>query len=240
MASPAPLLRPPIPGGAKTQSGNKVPRLGLSIPASPNQRPVNSSAAPPMTDASALPPLDIPNRQPPKLNLATPMGSNQPPQEGSQPRRRGPPLIVPASGGSSDESARSRTNSFGGASSNQNGSISTTSSLSAVNFADIIGGSKEPGSAYSSSSAADMERGDSTQGLEVDLEQLSLEKGRALDVQDLDDMGWKAAKREGRIEELGSLGEGAGGAVTKCRLKGGKTVFALKVSEDVIPCHHAA
>ena len=67
------------------------------------------------------------------------------------------------------------------------------------------------------------------QGLEVDLEQLSLQKGRALDVQDLDDMGWKAAKREGRIEELGSLGEGAGGAVTKCRLKEGKTVFALKV-----------
>jgi mitogen-activated protein kinase kinase len=34
---------------------------------------------------------------------------------------------------------------------------------------------------------------------------------------------------EKRIEELGSLGEGAGGAVTRCMLKGGKTVFALKV-----------
>lgn len=68
------------------------------------------------------------------------------------------------------------------------------------------------------------------QGLEVNLEQLSLEKGRPLDVQDLDDMGWKAAKKEGRIVELGSLGEGAGGAVTRCILKGGKTVFALKVS----------
>ena len=74
-----------------------------------------------------------------------------------------------------------------------------------------------------------MERGGSTQGIEVDLEQLSLEKGRPLDVQDLDDMGWKAAKKEGRIVELGSLGEGAGGAVTRCILKGGKTVFALKV-----------
>jgi mitogen-activated protein kinase kinase len=31
------------------------------------------------------------------------------------------------------------------------------------------------------------------------------------------------------IEEKGSLGEGAGGAVTKCILKGGKTTFALKV-----------
>ena len=51
------------------------------------------------------------------------------------------------------------------------------------------------------------------QGIEVDLEQLSLEKGRPLDVQDLDDMGWNAAKGEGGIVELGSLGEGAGGAV---------------------------
>lgn len=58
---------------------------------------------------------------------------------------------------------------------------------------------------------------------------LSLEKGRPLDVEDLDDAGWKAASKEGRIVELGSLGEGAGGAVTRCILKGGKTVFALKV-----------
>ena len=66
--------------------------------------------------------------------------------------------------------------------------------------------------------------------LEKHLEKLSLEKGRPLDVEDLDDLGWKAAKREGRIIEIGSLGEGAGGAVTRCILKGGKTVFALKVS----------
>lgn len=68
------------------------------------------------------------------------------------------------------------------------------------------------------------------QGGLPDLEKLSLEKGRPLDVEDLDDSGWKAAKKEGRIVELGSLGEGAGGAVTRCVLKGGKTVFALKVS----------
>ena len=68
------------------------------------------------------------------------------------------------------------------------------------------------------------------QGIDVDLEKLSLEKGRPLDVQDLDDNGWKAAKKDGKIIELGSLGEGAGGAVTRCILKGGKTVFALKVS----------
>ena len=132
---------------------------------------------------------------------------------------------------SGDDSAHSRTPSFGAS---QNGSVSTTSSMSALNFADIIGG-RDPQSAYSSSSAhsggVGMERENSMQGLEVDLEQLSLEKGRALDVQDLDDMGWKAAKKEGRIIELGSLGEGAGGAVTRCILKGGKTVFALKVSQ---------
>ena len=62
-----------------------------------------------------------------------------------------------------------------------------------------------------------------------DLEKLSLEKGRDLDVEDLDDDGWKAASEQKQIVEIGSLGEGAGGAVTKCRLKKGKTEFALKV-----------
>lgn len=74
------------------------------------------------------------------------------------------------------------------------------------------------------------------QGILPDLEKLSLEKGRPLDVEDLDDAGWKAAKKEGRIMELGSLGEGAGGAVTRCILKGGKTVFALKVSTSLHLC----
>jgi hypothetical protein len=74
-----------------------------------------------------------------------------------------------------------------------------------------------------------MERENSL-GLLPDLEKLSLEKGRALDVEDLDDAGWKAASRENKIVEIGRLGEGAGGAVTQCVLKGGKTVFALKVS----------
>lgn len=62
-----------------------------------------------------------------------------------------------------------------------------------------------------------------------DLAQLSLELNRPLDVDDLDDAAWHAASNDGLIRELGSLGEGAGGAVTKCKLAGGKTVFALKV-----------
>lgn len=50
-----------------------------------------------------------------------------------------------------------------------------------------------------------------------------------LDVEDLDDEGWRLARESDRIIELGSLGEGAGGAVTRCKLKGGKTIFAMKV-----------
>ncbi|PPJ55455.1 hypothetical protein CBER1_02704 [Cercospora berteroae] len=241
MASPAPLLRPPIPGAGRQQGGNKLPRLGLAIPASPSQRPVNSAAAPPMA-ANNLPPLGLhipPRAQPPKLSLATPMGTAHTPQETAQSKRRLPPLqIAPglsASGGSSDESAHSRTNSFG-ANTTQNGSVSTTSSYSALNFVEMLRSDGDPvsasGSLYSSSSAhsggVGMEREGSTQGL-PDLEKLSLEKGRPLDVEDLDDAGWKAAKKEGRIVEIGSLGEGAGGAVTRCILKGGKTVFALKI-----------
>lgn len=74
-----------------------------------------------------------------------------------------------------------------------------------------------------------MERDNSVNGLIPDLDKLSLEKGRPLDVDDLDDEGWLAASEQKKIVELGSLGEGAGGAVTRCKLKEGKTVFALKV-----------
>jgi len=76
--------------------------------------------------------------------------------------------------------------------------------------------------------APSMERQNSSQAL-PDLDKMAAEKGAPLDVEDLDDMGWKAAAARGMIEERGSLGEGAGGAVTKCVLKGGKTTFALKV-----------
>lgn len=249
MASPAPLLRPPIAGN-RQHSANKIPRLGLAIPASPNQRPVNSAAAPPISIPSIpppmqipRPPLQIPRQAPPKLSLATPMGSHGTPQEGAPKRRVGPPLQMPgaglsASGGSSDESAHSRSNSFGANSTNPNGSNSTTSSTySALDFAEMLRNPNDPQSAanslYSESSgqSTGMERENSMQGQNIlpDLEQLSLEKGRPLDVEDLDDAGWKAASKEKRIVELGSLGEGAGGAVTRCILKGGKTVFALKV-----------
>lgn len=70
-----------------------------------------------------------------------------------------------------------------------------------------------------------------------DLAKLSLEKGRPLDVDDLDDDGWRAASETKKIIELGSLGEGAGGAVTRCRLEGGKTEFALKVRASVLKAH---
>lgn len=76
---------------------------------------------------------------------------------------------------------------------------------------------------------ASMERESSMGGLSIDFDKLSLEKGRPLDVDDLDDEGWTAASEQKKIIELGSLGEGAGGAVTRCMLQGGKTIFALKV-----------
>jgi mitogen-activated protein kinase kinase len=75
-----------------------------------------------------------------------------------------------------------------------------------------------------------MEREGSMGGLSLDFEKMSLEKGRPLDVDDLDDDGWAAASDQKKIIELGSLGEGAGGAVTRCKLEDAPTIFALKVS----------
>ena len=223
MSAPAPLLRPPIPG-SRNNSGTRTPRLGLAIPPSPSARPLN-----PPSNISEIAPLG--GAAPPALNVATPMGSNVQPQESKQHSRQGrlPPLKTGpglSAGGSSD-SAHSRSGSFGD---NQaNGSTSTTSIQSLLNLSDPLSAA---GSLYSagggSESSTAMERESSIPVL-PDLEKLSLEKGRALDVEDLDDAGWRVASKENKIRELGGLGEGAGGAVTRCILKGGKTVFALKV-----------
>jgi mitogen-activated protein kinase kinase len=129
------------------------------------------------------------------------------------------------------------TNGLGGAPKLQiqtNGTPAANTSYSTMNFAMGLrqpDGSSDPSSAISVYS--DRENGDrdnGVNGLLPDLNKLCLEKGRPLDVDDLDDEGWHAASEQNMIIELGSLGEGAGGAVTRCRLKDGKTVFALKVS----------
>lgn len=74
-----------------------------------------------------------------------------------------------------------------------------------------------------------MERENSTGGITIDFDKMSLDKGGPIDVEDLDDEHWNAASDQKRIIEKGPLGEGAGGAVTRCILEGGKTVFALKI-----------
>ncbi|KAI4617695.1 uncharacterized protein J4E87_008332 [Alternaria ethzedia] len=222
MSSPAPLLRPPIPGARPGRRG--PPQLGLSIPPSPNARPVTNGAG------GGIPTLNAPQpRHGPKLSVVTPMGSSNAPQEGRN-ARAPPPLIMPHQGlsasGSSDTSAHSRSGSFGEVQANG----SASSYHAALGFMGVQKAT-DPISAISqggSEGAPSMERANSSQPL-PDLDTMALEKGRPLEVDDLDDAAWRAASARGMIEEKGSLGEGAGGAVTKCILKGGKTTFALKI-----------
>lgn len=187
------------------------------------------------------------------------MGSTAAPYEGVAPLRMVPGVApgVPgvgalqsASGGSESSAAHSRSGSFGPLDGRASNPTSAGSTYSTLSFAEQYGiggssmanrphGTPDPvsavGSLYSerSEGGAGMEREGSLQGLEG-FDKLSLERARTLDVEDLDDDGWRIASTEKRIIELGSLGEGAGGAVTKCILKGGKTVFALKVSLGVV------
>lgn len=237
MSSPAPLLRPPIPGG-RQNGGPKTPRLGLAIPPSPNAKPS-------MPGLSLQMPGQMGSRPSlPRLQLATPMGSSQTPYE-QGPLTNGRPSVQTnanqsASGGSESSAAHSRSGSFGPLDGKASGPTSAGSQYSALSFASQYGlrqpqGTPDPasavGSLYSERSeggGVGMERDGSMNGLEA-FDKLSLERGRTLDVEELDDDGWRVASMEKRIEELGSLGEGAGGAVTRCMLKGGKTIFALKV-----------
>ena len=114
----------------------------------------------------------------------------------------------------------------------------SSSGYSAVSFTTgqrHPGGTPDPASAISSAYSdrgphdGALTDGSGSDPTLPDLEKLSLEIGRSLDVEDLDDDGWRAASETKKIVEIGCLGEGAGGAVTKCMLKGGKTIFALKV-----------
>ncbi|QBZ61321.1 hypothetical protein PoMZ_08270 [Pyricularia oryzae] len=225
LSSPAPLLRPAIPGARS--AGARTPRLGLAIPPSPNVKPVGG--------APGRPPL-------PTLHLATPMGSSVTPHE--QPPGR--PSIVTqqgqsASGGSESSAAHSRSGSFGPLDGRTSNPTSAGSQYSALSFASHFGiGSTRPqgtpdpasavGSIYSerSDGGAGMDKDGNLKGLE-NFDKLTIDKARTADVEDLDVEGWKIASMEKRIVELGGLGEGAGGAVTRCKLTGGKTVFALKV-----------
>ena len=146
-----------------------------------------------------------------------------------------------SAGGSESSAAHSRSGSFGPLDGRASNPTSANSQYSALSFASQYGigmpraqGTPDPvsavGSMYSETSqgGAAMERDGSLQGLEA-FDKLTLERARTLDAEDLDDEGWRVASLEKRIEELGSLGEGAGGAVTRAKLKGGKTVFALKI-----------
>lgn len=225
MNSPAPLLRPAIGGGRA--SGARTPRLGLAIPPSPNVKAVGGAAA------GGRPQL-------PTLHLATPMGSSVVPCE-QQPRQISIQTGQSASGGSESSAAHSRSGSFGPLDGRASNPTSAGSQFSALSFASQYGigsrpqGTPDPISAavslYSEKSegGVGMERDGSMQGLEGSFDKLALEKARTADVEDLDDEGWRIASVEKRIVELGGLGEGAGGAVTRCKLTGGNTVFALKV-----------
>lgn len=227
MSSPVPLLRAPQPGG-RSQSGTRTPKLTLGIPPSPSQRPVTQDGQ----LGHEVPKFSLAAQGgPPKLSLATPMGGHGNVHHESSLRPHVQPLSI------STDSSRSRSDSFHNASVPGSASSSTYSKLSL----DLGGiGQKsstpDPSSAISSVyseagiGGTSMEREGSMGGLPLDFEKLSLEKGRPLDVEDLDDEGWAAASDQKKISELGSLGEGAGGAVTRCKLDGASTIFALKVS----------
>ncbi|KAL2886549.1 MAP kinase kinase MKK1/SSP32 [Ceratocystis lukuohia] len=219
-----PMLRPAL-GGAR--SANRTPRLGLSIPTPPSAKPINAPGSRPVL---------------PTLKVATPQGSKTTPYE-QPPRLATNQLNQSASGGSESSAAHSRSGSFGPLDGRASNPTSAASQFSALSFASQFGigvtrpqGTPDPtsaaGSLYSERSET-MERDGSTQAIEKGMDKLSLmEKIRDKDVEELDDEGWRIASSVGRIVELGSLGEGAGGAVTKCKLDGGKTVFALKKEKE--------
>lgn len=236
-----PLSRPSIPGhrnGAATPS--RTPKLGLAIPPKgerPGSSGSNKGLSLQQNSQAVPPPLSIPAlggrgaaSSAPKRSLQS-VSSGRP---GKPQLKLGGLAAVRSQhshDGSSEESSRSR--SMSNSTLNDSTGSTNASSFSTLEFAGMLRSNKATQQDLSPDGTKNndaLERQNSLGTDELpDLEKLSLEMGRPLDVEDLDDAGWKAASKGNRIEELGSLGEGAGGAVTKCRLRGGKTTFALKV-----------
>ncbi|KAI5853500.1 kinase-like domain-containing protein [Tricharina praecox] len=149
----------------------------------------------------------------PRLGLAIPGSAPAAPANGMGPvpGRRGPPLLKLAT-------PQPRAQAGG------NVPQSATSQYSALSFAmglrnQVRGSPNDPKPTNGNSALDDLDN-------KVPDENVDYE---SMDVELLPVEGWKKARETGRIIELGSLGEGAGGAVTRCTLRGGKTVFALKV-----------
>lgn len=224
MSSPVPVLRAPQPG-AKGRGGL---RLGLAIPPSPNQKPVGADAD---VTQGVLPAPSLPPRGPPKLTLATPMGTQGNPLESTKPSK--PQLNLSMVSGTNDNNNRPRSDSYTNPSMPGSASSSTYSNLSFVGGQNQKSGTPDPISAISlystDGNGQPMERADSQGALAIDFDKLSLELGHDVDVEDMTEQMWEAASEQKRIVVQGELGEGAGGAVTKCVLRGGKTVFALKI-----------
>ncbi|RMZ84432.1 hypothetical protein DV738_g673, partial [Chaetothyriales sp. CBS 135597] len=211
MSSPVPLLRAPQPGG-RSQSGSRTPKLTLGIPPSPNVKPVRQGEGQPLHEPSRLN-IAV---GPPKLSLATPMGSQGFLQDQGHSMR---PMLGQLNIAAVTDHSRSRSDSLHNASVPGSASSSTYSQLSLAMGGAYKTGTPDPSSAISSVyseagiGGTGMEREGSLGGLSIDLDKLSLEKGAPIDVEDLDDEGWAAASEQKRIIELGSLGEGAGGAI---------------------------
>lgn len=194
MTSPAPLVRPPIPGSRNNSSNSaRAPRLGLSIPASPNIRPVASTGG--------LNPNDVSERQaPPSLTLKTPQGRtiSSPAADHHKPTSRGlTPLQI---GVGSSVSGSSENSEHSGSVSENVGNIpvSASSSVSAINLSTV---GSSPG-ATGSPATSYIEKEGIGMVPEKELDQLFSKlrvENPNLDAEDLDDTGWKSAAREVNI-----------------------------------------
>lgn len=120
-----------------------------------------------------------------------------------------------------------------------NGNASYTSATVAYSHTEIQMGSVQEtiSAVYGSLNTHNMEQASgftSSYSSAPKLRPSDYERYAHMDVQDLDEEGWRAVAAAGDIEELGRLGEGAGGSVTRCRLRdrgngsGHSSIFALK------------
>ncbi|EWC44031.1 hypothetical protein DRE_01383 [Drechslerella stenobrocha 248] len=197
-------------------SATSAPLLRPPITAPTLASRPNSGARSPMLSLSIPQPAATAALPSPRLQIATPEGSSGVPssQPASSSRRPRLPPLMPVPGSSSDMSGSKSGSSLTAGSyitheRSPGGSLYTSKEMGFTN------GSPDGASANTSNSKEEKEA-----------KRIAMD---SKDVAELGDEEWALASEGGRIQELSSLGEGAGGAVTKCKLRGGQTFFALKI-----------
>lgn len=203
--APPPLLRNP---GDSVSPSPRLKTLSLAIPTSPSLAPAVLTSGATMDEQGLL--------------LPTATNNNQQQQSQSQSQSQ-PQLVLSSSGGFSEPMPEELPPSFYHNNNSSRSGLQLNTGLQQLQNhtpPQLQIQAQNQMTATTTSAAAIQ-----TESMDIDTEIFDAVQP---DVEDLDEDGWARVATNYEIVEIAKLGEGTSGSVTKCRLRYGNKIFALK------------